>query len=151
MLALPKKGLEPLLLLELEPKPSMSTNFHHFGCNSIKERFYSLPDLNRYSKNVESDFKSDVSTNFTKRVFVKKVYIKCMAQFDIMISFSLLFNLLLVLYIYYFYNIKEVIPYYVETKKFRSKIFSALNNVKNITSSGSYILVLDFKYFKGFV
>ena len=74
-----------------------------------------------------------------------------MAQFDVMISFSLLFNLLLVLYIYYFYNIKEVIPYYVETKKFRSKIFLALNNVKNITSSGFYISVLDFKYFKGFV
>ena len=74
-----------------------------------------------------------------------------MAQFDVMISFSLLFNLLLVLYIYYFYNIKEVIPHYVETKKFRSKISSALNNVKNITSSGFYISVLDFKYFKGFV
>ena len=74
-----------------------------------------------------------------------------MAQFDVMISFSLLFNLLLVLYIYYFYNIKEVIPCYVETKKFRNKIFLTLNNVNNITSSGSYIAILDFKYFKGFV
>ena len=74
-----------------------------------------------------------------------------MAQFDVMISFSLLFNLLLVLYIYYFYNIKEVIPSYVETKKFRSKIFLALNNVKNITSTCLYASVLDFKYFKGFV
>ena len=74
-----------------------------------------------------------------------------MAQFDVMISFSLLFNLLLVLYIYYFYNIKVVIPSYTETKKFRSKIFLALYNVKNITSSGLYASILDFKYFKGFV
>lgn len=74
-----------------------------------------------------------------------------MAQFDVMISFSLIFNLLLVLYVYYYYNIKEVIPYYVETKKFRNKIFLELNNVKNIVSTGSYTAILDFKYFKGFV
>jgi hypothetical protein len=31
-LFIPKKGLEPLLYFkELEPKPSMSTKFHHFG------------------------------------------------------------------------------------------------------------------------
>ena len=74
-----------------------------------------------------------------------------MAQFDVMISFSLIFNLLFVLYIYYAYNIIEVIPSYVETKKFRNKIFIELNNVKNIVSLGSYISILDFKYFKGFV
>lgn len=74
-----------------------------------------------------------------------------MAQFDVMISFSLIFNLLLVLYIYYAYNIVDVIPSYVETKKFRSKISAELHNVKNIISLGSYISILDFKYFKGFV
>jgi hypothetical protein len=74
-----------------------------------------------------------------------------MAQFDVMISFSLIFNLLLVLYVYYFYNIKEVLPYYVETKKFRNKISLELNNVKSIVSSGSYTSILDFKYFKGFL
>ena len=74
-----------------------------------------------------------------------------MAQFEVMISFSLIFNLLLVLYFYYAYNITEVIPSYVETKKFRNKIFIELNNVKNIVSLGSYISILDFKYFKGFV
>ena len=74
-----------------------------------------------------------------------------MAQFDVMISFSLLFNLLLVLYIYYFYNIKEVIPYYVETKKFRSKILLVLQTVKNISRAGLYTSILDFKYYKGFV
>jgi hypothetical protein len=74
-----------------------------------------------------------------------------MAQFDVMISFSLIFNLLLVLYIYYAYNITEVIPNYVETKKFRNKISTELNNVKDIVSLGSYISILDFKYFKGFV
>ncbi len=73
-----------------------------------------------------------------------------MAQFDIMISFSLIFNLLLILYIYYAYNITKILPSYVETKKFRNKIFTELNNVKNITSLGSYISILDFKYFKGF-
>ena len=74
-----------------------------------------------------------------------------MAQFDVMISFSLIFNLLLVLYIYYAYNITHVIPSYVETKKFRTKISTELHNVKNIISMGSYISILDFKYFKGFV
>ena len=74
-----------------------------------------------------------------------------MAQFDVMISFSLIFNLLLVLYIYYVYNIKTVIPSYVETKKFRQKISLELYNVKNVLSLGSYISILDFKYFKGFV
>ena len=74
-----------------------------------------------------------------------------MAQFDVMISFSLIFNLLLVLYIYYAYNIVDIIPSYVETKKFRNKISTELHNVKNIISTGSYISILDFKYFKGFV
>ena len=74
-----------------------------------------------------------------------------MAQFDVMISFSLIFNLLLVLYIYYAYNIQQVIPSYVETKKFRTKIFAELNNVKAIVSLGSYTSILDFRYFKGFV
>ena len=74
-----------------------------------------------------------------------------MAQFDILISFSLIFNLLLVLYIYYTYNITNLIPNYVETKKFRTKITSELSNVKNIVNLGSYIYILDFKYFKGFL
>ena len=74
-----------------------------------------------------------------------------MAQFDVMISFSLIFNLLLILYIYYVYNIQSVIPSYVETKKFRQKILLELHNVKNVLSLGSYISILDFKYFKGFV
>ena len=34
---------------------------------------YSLSDLNRYSK--ESDFKSDVSTNSTKRAYQNIIYI----------------------------------------------------------------------------
>jgi hypothetical protein len=54
-----------------------------------------------------------------------------MAQFDIMISFSLIFNLLLVLYIYYAYNITEVLPSSVETKKFRNKISTELKNSNN--------------------
>ena len=74
-----------------------------------------------------------------------------MAQFDVMISFSLIFYLLIVLYVYYAYNIQQVIPSYVETKKFRNKIFLELNNVKTIVSLGSYISILDFKYFKGFL
>ncbi len=74
-----------------------------------------------------------------------------MSQFDIMISFSLIFNLLLVFYIYYAYNITEAIPSYVETKKFRNKISFELNNVKDIVSLGSYTTLVDFKYFKGFV
>ena len=74
-----------------------------------------------------------------------------MAQFDVLLSFSLIFNLLLVLYIYYAYNITNLIPNYVETKKFRNKILSELANVKNIVNLGSYIYILDFKYFKGFL
>ena len=74
-----------------------------------------------------------------------------MAQFDVMSSFSLSFNLLLVLYVYCAYNIKEVIHSYVERRKFRNKISLELNNVKSIVSLGSYTSILDFKYFKGFV
>ena len=74
-----------------------------------------------------------------------------MAQFDVLLSFSLVLNLLLVLYIYYAYNITNLIPNYVETKKFRNKIFSELTNVKNIVNLGSYVYILDFKYFKGFL
>ena len=74
-----------------------------------------------------------------------------MAQFDVMISFSLIFNLLLVLYIYYAYNIQQVIPSYVETKKFRNKISLELNKLKTVLSVVSYTSILDFKYFKGFV
>jgi hypothetical protein len=71
-----------------------------------------------------------------------------MAQFDVMIACSLLFNLLLVLYMYYFYNISEVLPSYVEVKKFRIKIFSVLGNMNFLLGSGSYVSMLDFKYFK---
>ena len=74
-----------------------------------------------------------------------------MAQFDVLLSFSLIINLLLVLYVYYAYNITNLIPNYVETKKFRTKISSELTNVKNIVSLGSYIYILDFKYLKGFL
>jgi len=72
------------------------------------------------------------------------------AQFDVMISFSLIFNLLFVLYIYYAYNITKVLPGYVETKKFRNKISIELNNIKNIITLSSYSSILDFRYFKGF-
>ena len=74
-----------------------------------------------------------------------------MAQFDVLLSFSLIINLLLVLYVYYAYNITNLIPNYVETKKFRNKILSELTNVKSIVSLGSYIYILDFKYLKGFL
>ena len=53
-----------------------------------------------------------------------------MAQFDVIVSFSLILNLLLVLNVFYSYNIKDVIPGYLETKKFRTKLSLELNNVK---------------------
>ena len=74
-----------------------------------------------------------------------------MAQFDVMISFSLILTLLFVLYLYYAYNIQVSLPSFLEAKKFRNKISFELNNVKNIVSSGSYNSILDFKYFKGFI
>ena len=98
---------------------------------------------------LKSDFKSDVSTKFHQTSFYFKLD-KAMAQFDIMISFSLIYNLLLVLYLYYTYNITKVIPNYVETRKFRNKILLELNNVRNIVNLSSYTSVLDFKYWKGF-
>ena len=74
-----------------------------------------------------------------------------MAQFDVMISLSVIFNLLLVLYFYYSYNIQYVIPCYIEIKKFINKIFLELNSVIEISNSSSYNYILDFKYLKGFV
>lgn len=74
-----------------------------------------------------------------------------MAQFDVMILFTLTYNLIFILYLYYFFNITEYIPYYTETKKFRNKINGTLNTVKFISNTNLYLQIVDFKYFKKFL
>nr|UQS76182.1 ATP synthase F0 subunit 8 [Haslea ostrearia]WAJ48221.1 hypothetical protein CCFAOBFC_00056 [Haslea ostrearia] len=73
-----------------------------------------------------------------------------MAQFDVLILFTLTYNLLFILYAYYFFNITEYIPYYTETKKFRNKINVTLNTLKSISNANLYLQIVDFKYFKKF-
>ena len=74
-----------------------------------------------------------------------------MAQFDVMILFILTYNLISILYTYYFYNITEYIPYYTETKKFRNKISITLTTLKSISNKSLYLQIVDFKYFKKFL
>lgn len=74
-----------------------------------------------------------------------------MAQFDVMILFILTYNLIFILYAYYFINITEYIPYYTETKKFRTKIRGTLNTLKSISNTSLYLKIVDFKYFKKFL
>ena len=67
-----------------------------------------------------------------------------MAQFDVMISFSLLFNLLLVLYFYYFYNIKKLVLIYLNKtilkilKDLHSKLNRPNKNFSFLNQKRSY-------------
>nr|QYJ09255.1 ATP synthase F0 subunit 8 [Pleurosigma sp. mgcode 4] len=69
-----------------------------------------------------------------------------MSQFDPLIIFSLIFSLLITLYFYYLYQIDSAIPYFIETKKFRNKKLSGLNNFKSVINSSCYYYSIDFKY-----
>jgi hypothetical protein len=87
----------------------------------------------------ESDFKSDVSTNSTKRAIN-------MAQFDPLIIFPLLWSLTFVLFLYYNMSLQILIPTFFGTKKFREKKinlanyygFFKKNTEINATSSYNY-------------
>jgi hypothetical protein len=103
---LPKRGLEPLLLLELEPKPSMSTN-------STILAIYSLPDLNRYS------YKNQILSLTCLPIPPSERSI--MAQFDLVIIFNVVWSLSLTLGFYYAFLIDFLLPNFFETKKFRFK------------------------------
>lgn len=70
-----------------------------------------------------------------------------MSQFDPLIIFTLIFSLLIIFYLYYFYQISNSIPYFMETKKFRIKKFAKLKTLKSIINSSCYYLI-DFKVFK---
>jgi hypothetical protein len=70
-----------------------------------------------------------------------------MSQFDPLIIFTLIFSLLIILYLYYLYQIDNAIPYFMETKKFRIKKFEKLKNFKQVVNSSCYYLI-DFKVFK---
>ena len=63
---------------------------------------------------LESDFKSDVSTNSTKRIFI-------MAQFDSLIILPLILSLIVVLIFHYNMSIEVIIPDFFGVKKFREK------------------------------
>lgn len=70
-----------------------------------------------------------------------------MSQFDPLIIFTLIFSLLVIFYLYYLYQIDNSIPYFMETKKFRTKKLAKLKNFKSVVNSSCYYLI-DFKVFK---
>ena len=79
--------------------------------------------MNRYSKLKESDFKSDVSTNSTKRAY------KYIPQFDLLTIGSQTFGLLISLSFFYYYCVTKSISNFIEIKKLRSK--KLLKNYKS--------------------
>ena len=83
--------------------------------------------MNRYSSK-ESDFKSDVSTNFTKRAFKYTV----IPQFDLLTLGAQLFGLLISLYFFYYYSISTSISNFIEIKKLRTKKIN--KNTKLVTT-----------------
>ena len=74
----------------------------------------------------KSDFKSDVSTNFTKRAFCT------IPQFDILTLGAQVFGLLITLSFFYYFSITTVIPNVIEVKKFRTK--KIIKNTNTISS-----------------
>lgn len=97
----------------------MSTNFHHFGKDLLVIGFEPILCI-------ESDFKSDVSTNSTKRVQFLQ-----MAQFDSLIIFVLILSLVFVLILHYDIVIEILIPGVSETKKFSEKKNLSVNESFN--------------------
>ena len=75
---------------------------------------------------MESNFKSDVSTNFTKRAFFN------IPQFDILTLGAQVFGLLTTLSFFYYFSITTVIPNVIEVKKFRTK--KIIKNTNTILS-----------------
>ena len=85
--------------------------------------------MNRYSLK-ESDFKSDVSTNFTKRALFFITF-KIIPQFDLLTLGAQIFGLLISLYFFYSYSVSTSIANFIEVKKFRTKKLNKNNLVVN--------------------
>jgi hypothetical protein len=109
--------------------------------------FYSLSDLNRYSFK-ESDFKSDVYTNSTKRALNISFFIP---QFDFITIGAQVFGLLITLYFFYYYSISTVIQYFIEIKKIRNKKldknFKLITNIKNDLKFNLWSINYSYKQF----
>ena len=102
--------------------------------------------MNRYSIK-ESDFKSDVSTNFTKQAD-KKTFLFLIPQFDILTIGAQIFGLLVSLFFYYYYTITTTIPYFIEIKKFRTKkLNKTTKSIKNIeTDLNNNLWLINYSY-----
>ena len=100
--------------------------------------------MNRYSIK-EPDFKSDVSTNSTKRALQNLYYIP---QFDLLTLGSQLFGLLISLYLFYYYSISTSISNFIEIKKFRTKkINKNTNLITTIDKDLDYNLwLISYRY-----
>lgn len=68
---------------------------------------------------IESNFKSDVYTNFTKQAKIN--IILYIPQFDLLTIEVQFINLIIIIIGFYYYNLKYIVPYYIEIKKFRNK------------------------------
>ena len=102
--------------------------------------------MNRYSIK-ESDFKSDVSTNFTKQAD-EKTLLFLIPQFDILTIGAQIFGLLVSLYFFYYYSITTTIPYFIEIKKFRAKkLNKTTKSIKNIeTDLNNNLWLINYSY-----
>jgi hypothetical protein len=67
-----------------------------------------------------------------------------MSQFDVLLICPLLFSLFISLYCYYLYSINILIPYYIETKKFRIKKIKNLNNLISKINCLNLFYITDF-------
>lgn len=90
--------------------------------------------MNRYSLK-ESDFKSDVSTNSTKRASnyynIPYFIFLTIPQFDLLTLGAQIFGLLSSLYLFYYYCITTSISYFIEIKKLRTKKLLRNNELVN--------------------
>ena len=82
----------------------------------LAKQNYSLSDLNRYSE-IESDFKSDVSTNSTKRA--KRFF--SIPQLDFSTLSTVLFSSLIIGVVYYSFIALQLLPDIITVLKFRAK------------------------------
>ena len=96
----------------------------------------------------ESDFKSDVSTNFTKRAFNLIFKAKNIPQFDLLTLGAQIFGLLISLYFFYSYSISTSIANFIEVKKFRTKKLTKnnliVNNVEKDLTSNLWLISYSY-------
>ena len=128
--------MNPYSFKELEPKPSMSTN------SIILANVLILPAIGiepiPYKR---SDFKSDVSTNFTKQA---------MPQFDYTTLFSVTASVGLCWAVYYSFFSITLLSEIIILAKFRTKLSeqSFASNLNNVSLPGIFLYKNLIKFTK---